>query len=333
MRYGFGLLDRPSVRDQIQLGRLAEARGYSSLWVCETRLARDAISVMGALAATTERIQIGSGIVNTWNRNPALMAMTFATLNGFAPGRIIMGLGAYWDPLAAKQGINRRQPLRQMREYVGVVRRLLALEQDVTYTSDLIHVDGLTLDLGHGEPRVPQDVPIYIGATGPKMMQLTGEIADGVVINGLLRPDYVADCLRQLRIGAQRAGRDHEVLATPTFVNVALDNDGDKARRAARRLLAMYLGQQPHIAMASGLPESYLDKIRAAVGGWPPRPGGLDEALDLVTDEIALNQTVAGTPEECRDQLHKWSSLGVDEIVIVPLTENYEEMIEVFQPA
>lgn len=332
MQYGFAVLDRPSVPEQLDLAEQAEQEGYSSIWVCETRLARDAISVMGAIAARTERITIGSGVVNTWNRNPALMAMTFATLNNLAPGRVIMGLGAYWDPLAAKQGITRSKPLTQMRQYVEVVRRLLDLEEDVTFESDLIKVDGLTLDLGHGDPRVPQDVPIYLGPTGPKMMELSGEVADGALINGLLSPDYIEQSIEHIGIGAERAGRSLDSVAKPVYVNVALDEDSDKAKRAARRLYAMYLGQQPHIGKASGLPEDFLAEVKRVVGQWPSRPEALDEATELVTEDIALNYIVAGTREECQEQLKKWERTGVDEIVILPLTENYREMISAFRP-
>ncbi len=329
IEYGVAVLDRPSVPEQLELARLAEEADYSSIWVCETRLARDAISVMGAIAARTERIQIGSGVVNTWNRNPALMAMTFATLNNLAPDRIIMGLGAYWDPLAAKQGITRSKPLTQMRQYVDVVRRLLALEENVTFESDFIKVDGLTLDLGHGDERVPQNVPIYLGPTGPKMMELAGEVADGALINGLLKPEYIATSIEHIRIGAERVGRTLDSIAKPVYVNVALDEDSEKAKRAARRLYAMYLGQQPHIGKASGLPDDFLAEVKRVVGQWPSRPDALDEATELVTEDIALNYIAAGTREECQEQLKKWEDSGVDEIVILPLTENYEEMISV----
>lgn len=332
MHWGFGVLDRPSVREQIRLASLAERHGFSSIWVCETRLARDAISVMGALAATTSSIRIGSGVVNTWNRNPALMAMTFATLNNLAPGRIMLGLGTYWDPLAAKQGITRRRVLTQMREYIEVTRRLLSLDDHVTFTSDLITVEDLRLDLGHGDPRTPQEVPIYVGATGPRMMALAGEVADGVLINGLLSPEYVADSVDRVRTGAAKAGRDPQAIRLPAYINVALDEDSRVARDTARRLVAMYLGQQPHIGKASGLPQEYLERIRHTVGGWPTTDEALTAAAALVTDDIALRYAVAGTATECRQQLQKWYASGLDEIVVVPLTENYEAMIQAFGP-
>ena len=114
----------------------------------------------------------------------------FATLDDLAPGRILCGLGAWWDPLAAKVGVSRRKPLTAMREVVQVVRSLLANET-VTFQGDFVSLDGVELDYLYQE-RKPNNVPIYIGATGLKMMELTGEIADGVVLNYLVSPDYNA---------------------------------------------------------------------------------------------------------------------------------------------
>ncbi len=111
-RIGFCFLDRPSSSKQIELVQKIEKLGFESAWVTETRLARDAFSVLGSFAAVTKRIKLCTGIVNSWTRGPALMAMTLATLDEMAPGRVICGLGAYWDPLAWKQGIERRKPLR-----------------------------------------------------------------------------------------------------------------------------------------------------------------------------------------------------------------------------
>lgn len=331
-KVGICFLDRPAVREQVRLAKKAEQLGYASVWVTETRLARDAISVLGALAAVTERIALGAGVVNTWTRGPALMAMTFATLDNLAPGRAILGLGAYWDPLAWKQGIERRRPLLQMREYVGIVRRLLALEESVTFEGEAVKVRDLRLDLGHGDPRVPPRVPIYIGATGSKMLELAGEIADGVLINGLLAPDYVRRSLRHVEAGAARAGRSTAEFGTPALINVGMSVDGPSGMDAGRRLVTMYLGQQPHIAKASGLPEAYVARVTAAMGGWPPDPGGVEKAMALVGDEIVDRLTVCGTPAQCLEKTRAWLDAGVAYPVIVPVTENYDEILEAFAP-
>jgi 5,10-methylenetetrahydromethanopterin reductase len=131
---------------------------------------------MAAYAAVTERIKVGSGVINSWSRNIGLLAATFLTLDDLAPDRIICGIGAWWDPLARNVGIQRRKPLTAMRETVEVLRRLLNMER-VTYHGEFINVDGIELDVVHGR-REPRNVPIMIGATGDNMMEMTGEIAE-----------------------------------------------------------------------------------------------------------------------------------------------------------
>ena len=329
-RIGFGFLDRPSVPEQLRLARKAEALGYESLWVTETRLARDAISVLGAMAATTTRIRLGTGIVNTWTRGPALMAVTFATLDNLAPGRMSVGLGAYWDPLAWKQGIERSKPLTQMREYIGVLRRLFALEDGVSFEGECVKVRDLTLDLGHGDARIPPDVKIFIGATGPKMMELTGEIADGVLINGILPPAYTRSSLEHMAAGAARAGRSLDQVAKLQLVNISMDADAEKARFDAKRLVTQYLGQQPHFAKALAYPEDRLTEIKSVMGGWPPRPGGIEAAMELVEDALVDDLIAHGTPEACLESARRWLDEGLDELVLIPLSRNYDEILETF---
>ena len=178
------LQDAHAISDGIEFARYAEKHGFGAVWQADSRLVREASVPMAAFAATTESIKIGSGVVDVWTRNPARLASMFATLDDLAPGRILCGLGAWWDPLAAKVGVSRRKPLNAMREVVQVVLSLLANET-VTFQGDFVSLDGVELDYVYQE-RKPKNVPIYIGATGLKMMELTGEIADGVVLNYLV---------------------------------------------------------------------------------------------------------------------------------------------------
>ena len=198
------LQDAHPMREGIELVRYAESKGFDAVWQADSRLVRDAVVPMAAFAATTDRIKIGSGVIDIWTRNAARLASTFSTLDDLAPGRIICGLGAWWDPLAAKVGIDRDKPLRVMREVVDAVRGLLDNET-VTLDGWHVHLDGVELDYVHQERR-PKDVPIYIGATGMQMMELTGEIADGAVLNYLVSPDYNRQALEALERGAARPG-------------------------------------------------------------------------------------------------------------------------------
>ena len=224
------LQDAHPLREAMGYVQYAEQRGFDAVWQAESRLVREATVPMAAFAAVTDRIKVGSGVVAMWTRNAALLASTFSTLDDLAPGRVILGIGAWWDPLARKVGVDRAKPLKAMREIVEAVRLLLANET-VTYEGEFVHFDGVELDYVHQERR-PKDVPIYIGATGMQMMELAGEIADGVVLNYLVSPAYNATALEHLARGAAKAGRPVDD-DRPAAARRVLARRGSRAR--ARR--------------------------------------------------------------------------------------------------
>src|SRR5262245_32822825 len=286
------LQDAHPIRTGMEIARAAEAAGFAAVWQAESRLVREATVPMAAFLSCTERITVGSGVVNNWTRNPALLASTFSTLDDLAPGRVILGIGAWWDPLAAKVGITRTKPLLAMRETIEACRALLA-DETVTYHGEFVHLDGVELDYVHQERR-PKDVPIYLGATGMKMMELTGEIADGAVLNYLVSPAYNATAMEHLAIGAARAGRSVDDIDRPQLVVCSLDDDRDRALDNARLLVTQYLGQQPHIMKASGVPEALLDDI-ARVLTWPATHEQVVAASKLVPDDVVQMITASGT--------------------------------------
>jgi len=245
-RVALYLQDSHDLRDGLDYVRYAEEKGFEAVWQAESRLVRDAIVPMAAYAAVTEKLKVGSGVINNWTRNIGLLAATFLTLDDLAPGRIICGLGAWWDPLAANVGIERRKPLLAMRETIEVLRRLLNMER-VTFKGEFHQVEGIELDVVHGR-REPRDVEIMIGATGPKMVELTGEIADGIVLNYCVPPEYNDMAMERLVIGAMKAGRSLDDIDRPQLVVCSVDEDHDKAIDTTRELLTQYLAQQPHIA-------------------------------------------------------------------------------------
>jgi 5,10-methylenetetrahydromethanopterin reductase len=324
------LQDKHPIRDGMAYVRYAEERGFDAVWQAESRLVREATIPLAAFGAVTERIGLGSGVVNNWTRNPALLAATFSTLDDLAPGRVKLGIGAWWDPLAAKVGIQRRQPLLAMRETVTAVRALLA-DETVTFDGEFVHLDGVELDYVH-QPRRPKDVPIYIGATGMKMMELTGEIADGVVLNYLVSPTYNARAMEHLAVGAARAGRSVEDLDRPQLIVCSLSEDRDEALDAARLLITQYLGQQPHIMQASGVPDALLEEI-GEVLTWPATAEQVQEASRLVPDDIVQMLAAAGTPEECRDKVAEYVDAGCTCPILYPLGPDVRAMIDAFAPS
>ena len=268
-RVGLYLQDKHPIRDGMEYVKYAEERGFETVWQAESRLVREATVPMAAYAAVTLRIGIGSGVVNNWTRNTGLLAATFSTLDDLAPGRVKLGIGAWWDPLAAKVGIHRHKMLEAMRETVEVTRRLLAMER-VSFQGEFVQMDDVEIDIVHGD-RSPKQVPIYIGATAMKMMALAGEIGDGVLLNYLVGPEYNRTAMAALAEGAARVGRTVEEIDRPQLVVCSLDDDRTVALDRARELVTQYLGQQPHIMKASGVAPELLEEI-GAVLTWPARP-------------------------------------------------------------
>ncbi len=329
-RVAMYLQDKHPLTEAIEYVRHAEARGFEAVWQAESRLVRDAIVPMAAYAATTKRIRIGSGVINNWTRNTALIASTFSTLDDLAPGRILCGLGAWWEPLATKVGVRRRKPVQAMRETLEVVRRLLRMEK-VTYKGEFVQVEDVEIDIVHGN-RSPKHVPLYIGATGMLMMELAGEIADGVLLNYLVSPAYNKEAMEHLETGARRAGRAPREIDRPQLIVCSLDKDRTVALDNARELVTQYLGQQPHIMKASGVSPELLEEI-GRVLTWPAEEHQIRKAMRLVPDEVVQLITASGTPDECREKVRQYIAAGCTCPVLYPLGSDVRAMIEAFSPS
>ena len=325
-RVALYLQDAHDLREGMKLAQYAEKHGFEAVWQAESRLVRDAIVPMAAFAAVTERIKIGSGVITNWTRNIGLLASTFLTLDDLAPDRIICGIGAWWDPLAKNVGIDRRRPLLAMRETIEVMRRLLNME-NVTFEGEFHRVNGIELDVVHGR-REPRNVPIMIGATGPKMMELTGEISDGAVLNYCVPPAYNHGAMAQLQKGLDKSGRSMDDLDRPQLIVCSVDNDRAKALDGARWLLTQYIAQQPHITKASNTPQETVDQIQSILG-WPATKEQIQEAMKLVPDELVQSITASGTADEVKAKVREYVANGCTCPVLYPLGDPHL-MIEIF---
>ena len=326
-RVALYLQDAHDLRDGLDYVRYAEQRGFEAVWQAESRLVRDAIVPMAAYAAVTDRIKIGSGVINNWTRNIGLLAATFLTLDDLAPNRIICGIGAWWDPLAHNVGIERRKPLTAMREAVEVLRKLLNMER-VPFHGEFHHVDEIELDVVHGR-REPRHVPIMIGATGDLMMEMTGEIADGAVLNYCVPPEYNDRALELLEKGAHKAGRSLDDIDRPQLIVCSVDHDGEKAIDHSRMLLTQYLAQQPHIAKASGVSQEVVTQIQSILG-WPATKEQINKAKHLVPDDLIHRITASGTPAEARVRVDESRRRGCTCPILSPASGDVQLLIDTF---
>ncbi|SIS17376.1 LLM class flavin-dependent oxidoreductase [Natronorubrum thiooxidans] len=332
-RLGIWNWESEDVADEIEYAKYAESKGFDSVWQGESRLVRDAMTIMGAYTQVTDSVKFGPGVTNCYTRNVALMAQTFSTLHELSGGRAMLGIGAWWDPLASKVGIDRQNPLRYMWEYCTVLRKLLDLET-VTYDGQYIQVDDIELDLvrANAEPRT---VPIYIGATGMTMNKMAGELVgngtiDGVYMNYLIPPAHNERAMEKLTEGVEKQGGTIDDVDRPQLIAVSMDEDADVAIDNARGLVTQYIGQQPHITKASGIDPEVGEQVGEELGGWPASAEDIERASRLVPDEVVTNIVAAGTPEDCVQKVAEYCDAGCTEPSLYSLGPNVKEVIDVF---
>lgn len=314
---GIHLGERFTLGETLELARFADSAGLDSLWVAEGRLTRDAVSIMALLARETDTIRIGSGVVNNKSRNAALMAVTFKTLDEIAPGRIVLGIGAWWEPLASKVGTPVTRPVATMREYIEVCRRFFRNEE-VTFDGEFVRMDGVRFDRMYAE-NTPVDIPIYTGAVGLKMQELSGEVADGVYMDFLLPTSYLDDAIPAIERGqAKRAVRKDDFDLTQIVACSVDDHDPDAAVDACRAFLTLYLMQQPHIAEYCGVDRELVDRIQQTAG-WPARPDDIKRAMSLVPISLVRRVSACGTLAQAAEVIEQYHDAGVRVTVLNPL--------------
>jgi len=208
-----------------------------------------------------------------------------------------------------------------------VLRRLLNMER-VTFHGEFIHVEGIELDVVHGR-RELRNVPIMIGATGDQMMELAGEIADGVVLNYCVPPEYNYRAMELLDKGAKKAGRRVDDLDRPQLIVCSVDPDHDRAIDTTRELLCQYLAQQPHIAKASGVSPDVVAEIQSILG-WPATHEQIQKAKHLVPEDLIYRITASGTPEEAKAKVKEYLKTGATCPILYPVGGDYKLLIDTF---
>ncbi len=279
--------------------RLVEELGYSKVFV--TNLAgRDALTMAGAFGAATTRIGVGTGITPIYGRTPAAMAQTAATLDEVTGGRFTLGLGiSHRELVEAWHGARIDRPVREMREYVAIVRAILRGEEppagEKWQTSFRLA----------GMPPRP-DVPIYLAGLSPSMLRLAGEVADGVIL-WLARPEYIRDvALPALAEGRARAGRSMDDFVVSLGIFAAVDDDAPtESYHLMRRMLRSYFAAPFYRAMLER--EGFADEVAA----FDAAGGDVAAQKAAISDRFLDAVTLAGTSEEVTRRVRRLAELGV----------------------
>lgn len=284
--------------------RVAEARGFDSVWLAES-WGHDSIALLSHIGALTTRVRLGTAIVNVFSRTPSLLAMAAVTLGDLYNGRFILGLGTSTRALVENwHGLAYNRPVTRLRDAIQLIRQATT-GQEVHFRGETLRIEGLRLRI---KPHSPPP-PIYLAALAPAAMALVGVLADGW-LPYLLPARGLADSVARIRDDARRAGRADDAVCIAPMVLTAVSENADEARRAARRHIGFYLGAMGPHYRAFVARFGFATEVRQVHAAWAR--GERDAAFAAVTDTMLDEIAVAGTPGECRAKLDALRRAGAD---------------------
>jgi F420-dependent oxidoreductase-like protein len=325
--WGLGL----SSQDQLEIVQEAERLGYDSVWTAEA-YGSDAATVLAWLAGQTTTIRLGSGIFQMPGRSAAMTAMTAATIDQLSGGRMILGIGSSGPQVAEGwHGQRFARQLQRTREYVAVVRKVLARERLE------FHGDTLELPLPDGPGKalkltiapVQEHIPVYLAAIGPKNTALAGEIADGWIPT-LFSPEHVSELRPLLQEGADRVGRSLDGFDIAPTVNVFITDDLRGARDAMRPFVALYVG-----GMGSRKQNFYNNLVcrygfeeQAKTIQDLYLEGKREEAMAAIPDALIDTVSLCGPKDVVRERLSIYRDAGVGTLGITPIAFTKDDRLE-----
>ncbi|MFZ2376209.1 MAG: 5,10-methylenetetrahydromethanopterin reductase [Methanothrix sp.] len=295
------------------MAKLAEDAGFKNIWITDHYNNRDVWTTLAVLSLLTNRIQLGTGVTNPYTRNAAITASSIASINELSGGRAILGIGPGDKATFDKMGIEWDKPLSRVRDSVLAIRAFLAREQ--------VNQAGFRgAQISFTTPKIP----IYIGAQGPKMLELAGAISDGVLINAS-HPDDFKFALPMIRQGAERAGRSPEDVQVCAYASFSADKDQARAVGASKIVVAFIVAGSPeNVLERHGIGMDEARAISDAISRFD-----FKAAMDAVTPGMTEAFSISGSPVDCRARVDELLKTGVTQIVVgSPIGPNKESAIK-----
>lgn len=327
VRLGIALAPESSVRELVSVAAEAEALGCDTVWVNDDRLQKDVFTVLAAIAGSTQRIRLGPGVTNPWSRHPALLASAIATLDEISGGRAVLGLGA-GGTNHRMLGIERRATARGLHEAITLVRGLLA-GQEVTLDSQVIRAQEAHLEFTPARA----SVPIYVGTRGPRVLEVAGELADGVIVGSVASVAGWRYAIGRITPGCRRAGRSLDEVALSAWLPFAVADDRVSAIDAVRRMVTTSLVTSRPIldSLEVELPEQFTRTMEAL--DWSLDSRAVAQGARTVPEDLIERFAIAGTPSECRERLERLIAEvpEITELSIIPFPVAGQSRLNVVQ--
>ena len=303
LKFGVGLFPTKSLARMIDLARLSEELQFTHIWVGDSHLIwREAYVNLAAMALNTSKVKLGTGVTNPLTRHPSVLASTFATLAEMDPERFIIGIGL-GDSSLETMGMKPAR-LAHFEKAISDIRSLVR--------GDEVELATGSLHLKHGQQT---KVPIFIAASGPKMLELSGRIADGVIILVGTEPAYVQQAIEKIQVGARSCGRDPQDLELVLWVPCAV-SQGPGAKDAVKAHVARVLAH-PLPFTLDEKQEEVLQNIRRVYNYYQHMEQKARQA-EVIPDWLVDKFAIAGNPEECRQKIETLAETGIDQIAIIP---------------
>lgn len=311
MRFGIGLTPVDTHDENVRLCILAETLGYDVVWIPDERFFRDCYVTLAAVAEGTARVRLGPCVTDPYTRHPALTAAAMGTVDELAGGRGILGIGAGASGFDA-MGMTRDRPAAAIREAVTLIRRLWAGER-VTQDGQIVRFHGGSLDFP-----ARSSIPIYVAGRGPKILELAGEVADGVIIGALASPPTFAYAMRHIRRGAARAGRDLAGFETMLWLHTALSPDAARARDAVRKIVVGVLVSSLPVLddLGVSVPEPLRRELVTVTYG--AHSESMTRAAAGVPDDVLAHFTMAGDAAASLERVAALERQGVTQVAVLP---------------
>jgi len=282
----------------------AEKNGFNNLWITDHFGNRNVYVTLAAVAVYTNKITLGTGVTNPWMVNPVITAQAIGTLDELAPGRVVLGIGAGDKTTLDAVGVEMGKPLAAVKETIEIFRKMTAGES-VAYQGEVFKIAGAKFNF-----TIKRKIPVYVGAQGPKMLEMAGKIGDGVLINAS-HPSDVEYAVKTINEGIKQAGKKPSDVDITAYTSFSVNEDIKKALKAASPVVAFIVAGSP----AAVLEKHGINPAKANEIGTALKAGDFGKAIGAVTPEMIDAFSICGTPDMCIARIAELRKIGISQFV------------------